>query len=55
LIEGRAAIALVATVSEYGEVAKDLLAVDADRVRLPGRVPEPGPISVIDNGVGREA
>ena len=54
LIDGRAAIAVVGAISEDCEIAKDLLAVDADPVRLACRLPEPRPIPVVDDGIGRE-
>ena len=55
MIDDRAAIAVVAAISEDAEVAEDLLAVHAYRVRLACGLPEPGPIPVVDDGLGREA
>jgi hypothetical protein len=55
LIEHYARIAVVGAASEAGEVAEDLLAVDADPVSLACRLPKSGPIAIVDDSVGCEA
>jgi hypothetical protein len=54
-IKGRAAIAVVVAVSKDGEVTKNLLAMDANTVRLACRFPDPRSIPVVGDGVGRKA